>query len=81
MAEQTTAPRSWQDILLTGVGAIIDSQRTQNYAVSDPAYNTQGGRAGQSQATTALQAAVSNPLVLVVGGLAVVALLVLVLKR
>lgn len=79
MGDQS-APRTWQDILLTGVGAVIDSQRQQNYAVSDPAYNTQGGRAGTSQATSAVQQITSNPLVWIVGGVALV-LMVLALRR
>jgi hypothetical protein len=76
--EQSTT-RSWSDILLTGVGAIVDSQRQQNYESQDPTYNTAGGRAGTSQMT--LAAAASNPIVLIVGGIALVALLLVVLKR
>jgi hypothetical protein len=67
----------WDSILQTGLSAIIDSQAAKNYAISDPAYNTAQGRAGQAQGFTVNT---SNPLVWVVG-IGIVALLVFALKR
>lgn len=82
MAEQTSTARTWADILLTGVGAIVDSQRVTDYSVNDPTYNTQGGKAGSAQSTTTtLQAAASNPLVWVGVALAVGLVLIVALKR
>lgn len=81
MAEQNSTARTWADILLTGVGAIVDSQRVTDYSVNDPTYNTQGGKAGSSQAATTLQAAASNPLVWVGVALAVGLVLIVALKR
>jgi hypothetical protein len=80
MAEQSTG-RSWQDALWAGLGGIIDSQRTMNYAVNDPAYNTQGGRAGQSQPINSLQQAAQSPVVWVVGAAVLALVVVLALKR
>ena len=70
----------WQNILLGGLSGIIDSQRGTSYSATQPQYNTANGVAGQSQATTPAQQLASNPL-LIVGGIAVVGLIVYLLVR
>ncbi len=59
-------PTSWQDVLLAGVSGIVDSQLAKNYALSDPAYNTAGGRAGQGQLTQGTVLNVGNPIIWVI---------------
>jgi hypothetical protein len=70
----------WGDALLNGLSAVIDSQRTQNYAVSNPNYNTAGGTGGQSQAVPA-GAITSNTLVLIGGVLAIALVIFLALRK
>jgi hypothetical protein len=72
MQQQATGT-TWLDILQTGVQGVIDSQIAKNYAVSDPAYRTAGGTAGQAQLTGLPQVASTLAPLLVLGVLAVVA--------
>ena len=44
----------WQNALLAGLGAAIDSQLPADYRANPPAYNTAGGTAGQSQQTASV---------------------------
>jgi hypothetical protein len=66
MAEQDTgsaSPQSWGDVLLNGVSGYIDSQIAKNYQVSDPVYNTAGGRGGTGQLTQGAIINVGNPVI------------------
>lgn len=72
---------SWSDVLLKGVSAIIDSQAQKKFLANEAKYNTEGGTAGQGQATTLAQAISTSPLAMIaVAGVAVL-VIVLVLKR
>ncbi len=64
-------------MLLGGVSGFIDSQIAKNYQVSDPVYNTAGGRGGQGQLTQGAIINVGNPVVWV----AVLAVVAFVLLR
>jgi len=81
--DDTAQPTSWLDILKTGVSGIIDSQIARQYAINDPAYNTAGGRGGQSQSTPASQtiaATLTNPVSLLLLAVAV-GLTIFLLRR
>lgn len=83
MNGETTAGPTWQDILKGGVSGFIDSQIARNYAITDPAYNTAGGRGGQAQSTPASQtfaATLTNPVSLLLLAVAI-GLTVFLLRR
>lgn len=72
---------SWGDVLLKGVSAVIDSQAQKKFLANEAKYSTEGGTAGQAQATTLGAAIAQSPLAMIaVAGVAVL-VLVLVFKR
>jgi hypothetical protein len=73
--------RSWQDVLLAGLGGIIDSQRAVDYSVSDPRYSTAAGLGGQSQRTAQGAIAQTSPVVWIVGAVAVLGVVLLLARR
>lgn len=72
--------QDWARIFAGGLGGWIDSQSPQGGYVNDPTYNTQGGRAGESQVTS-LDQVLRSPLVIGGAVLAAVLLIAIALKK
>lgn len=72
--------KDWAAVFAGGLSGWLDSQSGDRGSVNDPTYNTQGGRAGESQVTS-LDQVLRSPVVIGIAVVVVVGLVLIAAKK